>query len=298
MLRLSNMDRLHSQRIQGIIFGACLLSLACPYLPASVEAASPPPGPHRRGPLRVVFGHQGLFHRGYEGLRSHIPNRELHEWATLPNVLTASRVPAVVGAIGAAATGHHDWALGLYLAAMATDAADGAIARAWKSTSTWGARWDPHIDKFAVVAPAAYVAAVDGFASGSWAMGGVWSAMALATAGRDVFVTRMRNRRSDGMPADPLGKRKTIFQMTAMPLALAPEAVSNLFEAVSRGALTVPETAFQWGAAALFAISVNYGLRSWANYHQAFEQLAGQPALKDVYGPFAGIARRLLGAKN
>ena len=74
-------------------------------------------------------------------------------FVTLPNVLSLARVPLAAGAIACLATGQRLAAQLLMVAAFATDALDGAVARATNSTSEWGRILDPMADKlvFAVV---------------------------------------------------------------------------------------------------------------------------------------------------
>lgn len=72
---------------------------------------------------------------------------------TLPNVISLARVPLAIVAIVLVVTGPRLAAQVLMVAAFATDALDGAVARWTNTTSEWGRILDPMADKmvFAVL---------------------------------------------------------------------------------------------------------------------------------------------------
>ena len=74
-------------------------------------------------------------------------------FVTLPNLISLARVPLACGAIACVVLGPRLAAQILMLAAFATDALDGAVARLTNTTSEWGRILDPMADKlvFAVL---------------------------------------------------------------------------------------------------------------------------------------------------
>jgi phosphatidylglycerophosphate synthase len=75
---------------------------------------------------------------------------------TAANAISLARIPLAGAAVACLALGERTAAQVLLVAAFLTDALDGAVARATKSTSEWGRILDPMADKlvFAVIAVA------------------------------------------------------------------------------------------------------------------------------------------------
>lgn len=67
-------------------------------------------------------------------------------WATAPNLLTLLRLLAVPLLVWLALAGHPEWFLVLLGAALATDAADGFVARRFNMASELGAKLDSWAD--------------------------------------------------------------------------------------------------------------------------------------------------------
>lgn len=69
----------------------------------------------------------------------------------VPNILTLARILAVPLFLSLLVEGKNDAALAVYLAAGATDAIDGMIARMWNLRTELGAHMDPLADKLLVI---------------------------------------------------------------------------------------------------------------------------------------------------
>ena len=70
---------------------------------------------------------------------------------TAANIVTLARVVLVPAIVYALIEGHHVWAFALFLAAGASDAVDGAIARLLDQRSDLGVILDPAADKLLLV---------------------------------------------------------------------------------------------------------------------------------------------------
>jgi len=110
-------------------------------------------------------------------------------------------------------TGDRALALGLFLIAAASDAADGWLARRSGQTAR-GAFLDPLADKILVVLTLAALA----IAGTGWPV----TLVTLGVAAREALVTALRMRvGSSAMPADRWGKWKTAAQMIGVVLIIA-----------------------------------------------------------------------------
>ncbi len=140
--------------------------------------------------------------------------------SAVPNALTLARivaVPAVIvllllddGADGAARW----WAVGLFMAASATDYLDGYLARKWGVVSAFGKLADPIADKALVLGTLLTLVIVDGL---PW-----WPLLIIGA--REIWVTVGRLLVASGtvIAASPGGKAKTFAQLLALWLYLLP----------------------------------------------------------------------------
>src|SRR5690349_9647756 len=143
----------------------------------------------------------------------------------LPNTLTILRiffVPLLVAALVQENVSFHvsghlvtkEWlALGIFLAAAATDLLDGYLARRWKQVTTIGTLLDPIADKLLV--SAALISLVQVRALPGW--------MAILIVGREFAVSGLRSiAAAEGytIKASDLGKTKMFFQVLAIACML------------------------------------------------------------------------------
>ena len=130
---------------------------------------------------------------------------------TLPNALTALRGAAAVPVAVLIALGALDAALAVFVAACATDALDGFLARRGHTETELGAALDPLADKMLVVGALAALALR--------AMAPV--ALVVAILVRELVAVERRARAGRSLPASTDGKLKTVLQMAAVIALLA-----------------------------------------------------------------------------
>jgi CDP-diacylglycerol--glycerol-3-phosphate 3-phosphatidyltransferase len=143
----------------------------------------------------------------------------------VPNLLTLLRiffVPLLVAALvqedlgfrlGRLNATHELLALGIFLAASATDLLDGYLARRWKQVTTVGTLLDPIADKLLI--SAALVALVQVHVVQAWVV--------ILIIGRDFAVTGLRSIAASAgytIRASELGKTKMVTQVAAIALFL------------------------------------------------------------------------------
>ena len=161
----------------------------------------------------------------------------------IPNVLTILRiffVPLLVAALVEQDVGFrlgtvtvtNEWlALGIFLAAAATDLLDGYLARRWKQVTTIGTLLDPIADKLLV--SAALISLVQVRALPGW--------MAILIIGREFAVSGLRAiAAAEGytIRASDLGKTKMFSQVVA---------ISCMLLSVRHPALRQPGMILMWG---------------------------------------------------
>lgn len=179
----------------------------------------------------------------------------------LPNLLTLARiffVPLLVAALLAEGDGVHwsEWipisrvvfALGVFLAAAATDLFDGYLARRWGQVTTVGTLLDPIADKLLV--SAALISLVEVHQVPAW--------MVILIIGREFAVSGLRAIASSGgytIAASDLGKSKMAAQVVAIALVIG---------SIQWPILAEPATIGMW-AVMLFAIisAVDYFRTFW-----------------------------------
>jgi CDP-diacylglycerol---glycerol-3-phosphate 3-phosphatidyltransferase len=134
------------------------------------------------------------------------------------NVMTGLRVvlvPFIVFLLLAGSDVARWWALALFVAASLTDTADGWLARRQERVTRWGKLADPAADKILVLG---VLAALVWLGDIAW-----WMFAVIAL--REIAVTVQRQvllRQDLVMAASIWGKLKTVSQLIAMSLVIAP----------------------------------------------------------------------------
>ncbi|HMM49471.1 MAG TPA: CDP-diacylglycerol--glycerol-3-phosphate 3-phosphatidyltransferase [Miltoncostaeaceae bacterium] len=133
--------------------------------------------------------------------------------------VTAARIAAIpvlmVLVLSPGIPDHRWWAAGVYLVAAATDSLDGWLARSRGQTTVAGAFLDPLADKLLLSAALVCLVEVDEL--------GAWVVMIIIA--REFAVTGLRLVAAANdliIPADRLGKAKTLSQNLAILARLAP----------------------------------------------------------------------------
>ena len=156
---------------------------------------------------------------------------------TLANALSAVRGLLVIPVIGLVATGDTSLALFVFLAAAATDALDGPLARR-RGATAFGAALDPLADKILVVGTLAALT-IRGLAP-AWAL--------VIILARELVAIEVRARAPLVLGASADGKAKTVLQVAAIALLLATAAWTS-------AALAAPAYAVLAAATALTVLS-------------------------------------------
>jgi len=157
---------------------------------------------------------------------------------TLPNALTSVRAVLVIPVVSLIAIGDFSAALLVFLAAAATDAVDGPLARRGGGPTALGAALDPLADKVLVVGTLVALA-LRGIAPG-WAV--------VLILARELVAVELRARSPQILGASIGGKAKTVLQVAASVAFLASAAWPSAGLAQAADALIV-------GAAALTLLS-------------------------------------------
>jgi len=141
-------------------------------------------------------------------------------FSSIPNLLSLSRLAATAPLCAAIALEAWGAALALWAWVSITDWLDGALARAWKQSSSLGRVLDPLADKVAVLGT--LVCLVPAGMRGGYLE--PW--MVALLVGREFIVTGLRGemeRRGVPFGADWSGKVKMVAQVVAISLALVRE---------------------------------------------------------------------------
>ncbi|MGI6736560.1 MAG: CDP-diacylglycerol--glycerol-3-phosphate 3-phosphatidyltransferase [Anaerovoracaceae bacterium] len=168
----------------------------------------------------------------------------------LPNKLTMGRILAIPVFIVVYLMGHYIIATLIFIAAAATDALDGHIARSRNLVTNFGKLMDPLADKLLTMS--AFVCLV-------W-MGLVPGWMVIVILAREFAVSGLRQiAAADGvvMAAGKSGKVKTVLQMVTIPQLLLNNWPGSL--------IGIPlDQICLWAALAVTVISgVEYFVRNW-----------------------------------
>lgn len=135
---------------------------------------------------------------------------------TLPNILTLIRiflVPVFVACYWLPTPAWNIWAAVIFVAAAATDWADGFLARRWNQVSDFGKLWDPVADKLLVTAALLML----------MEMGRIGFVLALILIGRELLIGAVRQvaaTKGVVLAADKSGKLKAVVQYVATVVLL------------------------------------------------------------------------------
>src|SRR6202142_1515361 len=196
----------------------------------------------------------------------------------LPNTLTILRiffVPFLVAALveqdlriewrGAVLVTNGFLALGIFLAAAATDLFDGYLARRWKQITTVGTLLDPIADKLLV--SAALVSLVQIRMVPAW--------MVVLIVGREFAVSGLRSiAAAEGytIQASDLGKTKMITQVIAISMVL----LSIRWQALSGFAML-----WMWGVVIFgIASAIQYFRKFWRKVDDSIKHRRRQQVLR------------------
>jgi CDP-diacylglycerol--glycerol-3-phosphate 3-phosphatidyltransferase len=152
---------------------------------------------------------------------------------TLPNALTVARAALVIPVLGLIAVGDAASALLVFLAAAATDAVDGPLARRRGGTTALGASLDPLADKILVLGTLTALA-FRGTAP-------PWAVVLIFARELVAIEVRARSPHTVGATAD--GKAKTVLQVAAIAALLATAAWPSAGLGTAANGLVVAATA-------------------------------------------------------
>jgi CDP-diacylglycerol--glycerol-3-phosphate 3-phosphatidyltransferase len=133
----------------------------------------------------------------------------------VPNVLTVSRLALGVVVCGLIAYERFAAALGVFVVASLTDAADGYVARWLNQCTAIGRQLDPLVDKVVVSGGFIYLLAVPRTGLAPW--------MVALIVARELFIQWLRSLlegRGEAFGARTAGKLKTLFQCLAISAIL------------------------------------------------------------------------------
>lgn len=162
----------------------------------------------------------------------------------LPNLLSLSRIAALLPILLLLATGESWWAAALFVAAAATDLLDGYLARRLGKVSAFGATLDPIADKVLVNGTALLLAGLGGL--------GFWGTLAAALIlVREFLVSGLREATGSGaLPVTRIAKYKSAAQMAALTLLLAAPGLPLEAHDIGVGLLWVAAALTLWTGAA------------------------------------------------
>jgi CDP-diacylglycerol---glycerol-3-phosphate 3-phosphatidyltransferase len=177
----------------------------------------------------------------------------------LPNQLTLARLVVTlpfVWALSVDWAGSKTLALGLFIAASLTDYADGVIARRYNLVTVFGQLMDPLVDKIMTVS--AFVCLV--------ALKDVPAWVVILIVSREFAITGLRaiaSSRGRTLPAEKLGKHKTVWQMITIIYFLGVRSAGELSGAKWS---TASNAVLGWLGVALLVITVGLTLVSGIGY--------------------------------
>jgi CDP-diacylglycerol--glycerol-3-phosphate 3-phosphatidyltransferase len=185
----------------------------------------------------------------WESIGSRVWRSAFSNTMNLPNQLTVLRlvltVPFVV-ALSIDFPGSKILALALFVIGSVTDYADGYIARKYQLITDFGKLMDPLVDK--IMTAAAFICLVALSYIPAWAV--------IVIVGREFLITGLRLiavSRGKVLPAERLGKHKTVWQIVTILYFLVVAAVT------AGGRMSAPFLIFGW-----FLIIVTVGLTLWS----------------------------------
>jgi CDP-diacylglycerol---glycerol-3-phosphate 3-phosphatidyltransferase len=173
----------------------------------------------------------------------------------LPNQLTVLRLfltlPFVI-ALSINFPGAKLLALGLFIAGSVTDYADGYIARKFRLITDFGKLMDPLVDK--IMTMSAFICLVSLGSVPAWAV--------IIIVSREFLITGLRliaAARGKVLPAERLGKHKTVWQIATILYCLVLLTVSDLF-----GRILSPPIRTSLSAIGLTLVCLTVGLTLWS----------------------------------
>ena len=173
----------------------------------------------------------------------------------LPNQLTVLRLfltlPFVI-ALSINFPGAKFLALGLFIAGSVTDYADGYIARKFKLITDFGKLMDPLVDK--IMTMSAFICLVSLGSVPAWAV--------IVIVSREFLITGLRliaAARGKVLPAERLGKHKTVWQIVTILYCLVLLTVSDQF-----GRILSPATRTSLNAIGLALVCLTVGITLWS----------------------------------
>jgi CDP-diacylglycerol---glycerol-3-phosphate 3-phosphatidyltransferase len=173
----------------------------------------------------------------------------------LPNQLTILRLILTlpfVAALSLQFPGAKLLALILFIVSSVTDYADGYIARKYKLITDFGKLMDPLVDK--IMTMAAFICLV--------ALGSIPAWAVIAIVSREFLITGLRliaAARGKVLPAERLGKLKTVWQIGTILYCLVVVAVVDQF-----GGLATGPTATALYFLGLTLVLLTVGLTPWS----------------------------------
>jgi len=189
--------------------------------------------------------------------------------ATLPNILTLSRIVAIPAIIATFYLHEPEaqWAaLAIFVAASITDFFDGYFARKHGQFSKLGQFLDPVADKLLIASVILMLVAVD-------RISGVSVLAAVVILCREILVSGLREFLAEikvGLPVTKLAKWKTTVQMVAIGILLVGDALPFQFRAVEIGIIGL------WAAAVLTLITGYDYLRAGLRHMAAEDERAAR----------------------
>jgi CDP-diacylglycerol--glycerol-3-phosphate 3-phosphatidyltransferase len=173
----------------------------------------------------------------------------------LPNQLTVLRLfltlPFVI-ALSINFPGAKLLALGLFIAGSVTDYADGYIARKFELITDFGKLMDPLVDK--IMTMSAFICLVSLGSVPAWAV--------IVIVSREFLITGLRliaAARGKVLPAERLGKHKTVWQIVTILYCLVLLTVSDQF-----GPILSPLTRTSLEAIGFALVCLTVGLTLWS----------------------------------
>jgi CDP-diacylglycerol--glycerol-3-phosphate 3-phosphatidyltransferase len=143
-------------------------------------------------------------------------------------------------------------ALGLFIAGSVTDYADGYIARKFELITDFGKLMDPLVDK--IMTMSAFICLVSLGSVPAWA--------AIVIVSREFLITGLRliaAARGKVLPAERLGKHKTVWQIVTILYCLVLLTVSDQF-----GPILSPLTRTSLEAIGFALVCLTVGLTLWS----------------------------------
>src|ERR1700751_4244957 len=142
----------------------------------------------------------------------------------LPNQLTLARLVVTLPFVAALTVdwrGTKTFALCLFLLASLTDYADGIIARRYNLVTVFGQLMDPLVDKVMTISAFICLVALDDIPA--WVVIIIVSREFLVTGLRLIAASRGRT-----LPAEKLGKHKTVWQIATILFFLALRSIQEV----------------------------------------------------------------------